>query len=48
MGNCSGAQKNEKNEQSDTPFDKNIEKLNIFVLKARIKEIAGKLPVCFK
>ena len=44
MGNCTGGQKNE-DENKDTPFDKNIEKLNMFVLKSRIKEIAAKLPV---
>jgi len=46
MGNCTGVQK-DREEQIDNPFDKNIEKLNMFVLQSRIKEIASKMPVNF-
>ena len=46
MGNCTGGQKDEdEHTEEKTPFDKNIEILNMFILKSRIKEIAQKLPV---
>jgi hypothetical protein len=46
MGNCTGGQKDEdEHTDENTPFDKNIEKLNMCILKSRIKEIAEKLPV---
>ena len=46
MGNCFvGEMRNEEKSDSGALFDGNVEKLNVAILKARIKEIAGKLPV---